>query len=266
MADISKIAYPGAVIEQRKQWIVRKCDDLNLWVNSYPERPNEVCIPIGREVWERLRIIDTPTAAQVDRAGSGRTAVAYDVETGGMDARIDALVEIAAVEFDLGSGETVSEFKTLVNPPDGLRLLPGAVNTHGYDRAKLRGQPSEKDAVRAFHAWSKGRAALDWWSHSNNDFDYRFLIAAARRNMPPDAAPDWDWPWADKRKSTIQRFKDCGVFKNLGLKALALEYCGAQRSGDTHGALEDASILARLVSSACAKVEGFDEWAKLDVA
>src|SRR6516225_1314648 len=60
--------------------------------------------------------------------------VAFDLETTGLSAASDRIVEVGAVRFD-SSGEVLGEFERLVNPlrPSG----PGARAVHGISDAEL---------------------------------------------------------------------------------------------------------------------------------
>lgn len=133
---------------------------------------------------------ETSTPHPMARRFRGFLPVVVDVETGGFNARTDALLEIAAVlitmddEGWLHRGETISRN---VHPFDGANLEKAALDFTGIDPwAEDRNAINEKDALRevflpirkAVKEFDCKRAVL---VGHNATFDHNFVFAAAER-------------------------------------------------------------------------------------
>jgi len=121
----------------------------------------------------------------------GFLPVVVDVETGGFNAKTDALLEIAAVLLDfnsdglLGRGETI---RYHVKPFDGANLEPASLAVNGIDPYHpLRPAIDERDALqrtfrevrRAVREYRCSRAVL---VGHNAHFDLGFLNEAIERS------------------------------------------------------------------------------------
>jgi len=73
--------------------------------------------------------------------------IAIDVESTGLDPRLDRIVEIAAVRFD-ASGEETSRFDTLVRP--GGSIPEAATAIHGINDGHLESAPSPDQVLPRF--------------------------------------------------------------------------------------------------------------------
>ena len=130
---------------------------------------------------------DGPT---LDLRFRGFLPVVVDVETGGFNARTDALLEIAAVLIDMDSKGFLSpgrSFHYHVDPFPGANLEQAALDFTGIDPDNpLRGAVSEEEALRgifegvrrAMKEYDCNRAVL---VGHNAFFDHDFLKAAANR-------------------------------------------------------------------------------------
>ena len=121
----------------------------------------------------------------------GFLPVVVDVETGGLDARTDALLEIAAVLLAMDEDERLVRAQTLhhhVEPYPGTRLNPDSLAVNGIDPYHpFRFAVPEHDALgtvfrevrRAVKRHACSRAVL---VGHNAFFDLGFVNAAAARN------------------------------------------------------------------------------------
>ncbi len=108
---------------------------------------------------------------------SAATFTAIDLETTGLDALTDRIVEIGLVKFT-ADGTTIDEFATLVNNP-GSDAAARAI--HGIDDADLVSSPTTKQVLDEALAFMAGTILV---AH-NCDFEDRFLASAARRTNTP---------------------------------------------------------------------------------
>ncbi len=97
----------------------------------------------------------------------GNVLVALDIETTGLDAARDAVIEIAAVKFR--DSEAVDTWSTLVNP---LRPLPYKIQVlTGIQPAELQGAPHLSACISEINRFAKGCAIVG----HNVGFDLSFL-------------------------------------------------------------------------------------------
>jgi DNA polymerase III epsilon subunit-like protein len=103
--------------------------------------------------------------------------IVVDVETGGLDPRSSALLEIAALDM-----RTDEEFHQYVLPRPGSEVHPRALEVNGLTIDKLRslGAVSEQDAVREFCSWISAFPSYIF-AGANPKFDWGFLSEAIRR-------------------------------------------------------------------------------------
>jgi DNA polymerase III subunit epsilon len=109
--------------------------------------------------------------------------VAFDLETTGLSAESDRIVEIGAVRFD-ASGEILGEFERLVNPlrPSGAR----ARAVHGISDAELALAETAEVVLPEFLGFLGDPARTTLMAH-NASFDAGFLgreLARLGRPMP----------------------------------------------------------------------------------
>jgi len=170
-----------------------------------------------------------PMPARPAVTGSGFAVV--DVETTGLVAARDHVVEIAVIDTD-DSGRIINEWATLLNPGCSV----GATHIHGITAADVRRAPRFQDVAGEVTARLAGRALV---AH-NARFDLAFLQAEyARIGLIMPACPylctleaSWTYlPYLSRR-----RLADC------------CWACGIQLGG-AHSALNDARATAALVAS-----------------
>lgn len=121
----------------------------------------------------------------------GFLPVVIDVETGGFNAKTDALLEIAAVLVDFDAGGTLARRETIryhVKPFDGANIEEASLAVNGIDpHHPLRPAISERDALqrvfrevrRAVRESGCSRAVL---VGHNAHFDLGFLNEAIERS------------------------------------------------------------------------------------
>ena len=103
--------------------------------------------------------------------------VAFDLETTGLVAQVDRVVEIAAVRFT-ASGQSVDRFEQLVNPE--RPMSPGAQAVHGISDADLAGAPVASEVLPRFLAFLGDPHSTAMVAH-NASFDAGFLGSELRR-------------------------------------------------------------------------------------
>ena len=101
----------------------------------------------------------------------------FDLETTGMSAVRDRIVEIGAVRVEIDG--TLSRFETLVNP--GMPIPWQVSKVHGIDDSMVADAPKFKDAAYPFLDFIKGSKLV---AH-NARFDFSFLQESLARNALP---------------------------------------------------------------------------------
>lgn len=102
----------------------------------------------------------------------------FDLETTGMRASFDRIVEIGAVRVDRDG--SLSRFETLVNP--GVPIPPALTAVHGISNDMVESAPKFSDAAYRFLDFSSGSRLV---AH-NASFDLAFLQESlARSGLPP---------------------------------------------------------------------------------
>ncbi|GGB47884.1 ribonuclease T [Oceanisphaera marina] len=134
----------------------------------------------------------TATAAltQLNERFRGYYPVVIDVETGGFNAKTDALLEIAAITLKMDKDGWLIPDQTFhfnVSPFEGANLEPAALAFTGIDpHSALRGAVTEREALeQIFKGIRKGLKANKCQraiivAH-NASFDHGFVMAAAER-------------------------------------------------------------------------------------
>jgi len=153
--------------------------------------------------------------------------VAFDLETTGLVAQRDRVVEIGAVRFRR-SGQVADQFEQLVNP--GRSMSPAAQAIHGISDADLADAPPAWEVLPHFLAFLGDARATGLVAHNAN-FDAGFLGSELRRAgySHPDHSVFDTLSLARLRRPELRSHRlDCLV------TALGLQ------SGPTHRALADA--------------------------
>ncbi len=103
--------------------------------------------------------------------GPTREWVAFDLETTGLMAETDRVVEVGAVRFD-ASGRVLGRFERLINP--GRPMSPAAQAVHGLSDADLADAPPARAVLPEFLDFVGDPAATSLLAH-NASFDAGFL-------------------------------------------------------------------------------------------
>ncbi len=153
--------------------------------------------------------------------------VAFDLETTGLEAQRDRVVEIGAVRFRR-SGQVTGQFEQLVNP--GRPMPPAAQAIHGISDADLAAAPPAREVLPRFLAFLGDARTTGLVAH-NASFDAGFLGAELRRegySHPEHRVFDTLALARLRRPELLSHRLDCLV------TALGLQ------SGPSHRALADA--------------------------
>lgn len=135
-------------------------------------QPAPPAVPNAGFIRANLTRRPTPYPASV------ATFTAIDLETSGLDARSDQIVEIGLIKFR-ADGTIIDEFATLVDNP-GSDAAARAI--HGIDDSDLVGAPTTTQVLDEAFAFMAGTILV---AH-NCDFEEQFLASAAHRaNMLP---------------------------------------------------------------------------------
>jgi len=103
--------------------------------------------------------------------GPSRRFVALDLETTGLSAATDRIVEIGAVRF-LETGQETGRYQSLVNPE--RPMSPGAYAIHGLSDDDLAGAPTAREVLPEFIEFL-GNAGCSCLLAHNASFDAGFL-------------------------------------------------------------------------------------------
>ena len=176
----------------------------------------------------------------------GFLPVVVDVETGGFNAKTDALLEVAAVLVDFGDGGILTRGETIryhVKPFEGANMEPASLAVNGIDpNHPLRPAIDERDALqRLFRAIRSNvrenncqRAIL---VGHNAAFDLAFLNEAIERS---DIKRNPFHPFSCFDTATL-----CGVAFGQTVLARAVAAAGFEwDESSAHSAAYDAEITA----------------------
>jgi DNA polymerase III epsilon subunit family exonuclease len=115
--------------------------------------------------------------------------VAFDLETTGLMAETDRIVEVGAVRFD-ASGREMGRFERLINP--GRPMSPAAQKVHGLSDADLADAEPARTVLPEFLAFLGDPSSATLLAH-NASFDAGFLGRELGRlglPLPPFAVVD----------------------------------------------------------------------------
>lgn len=152
-----------------------------------------------------------------------------DVETTGLRATVDRIVEIAIVRTDI-HGAVIAELVTLINP----ERSPGASHIHGLSAEDLQGAPLFPEIVPEIFRFLKGAVLVG----HNVKFDAGFLDAElVRANQPFPRAPlVCTRDLAMRLEPALNDYRLSSVCRALGI-----------RMGQEHRALADAQAARELL-------------------
>ncbi|GHU65249.1 DNA polymerase III subunit epsilon [Spirochaetia bacterium] len=155
---------------------------------------------------------------------------AFDLETTGLDAQKDRIVEIGAVKFDRRG--LIARFSTLINPGIPMPIEAGRVNN--ITDSMLKNQPSIDEVLPDFIGFIKNTILI---AH-NAPFDCGFINAKLKEKR------DWTPPFSalpnriiDTLVFSREAFPGRSTYK-LGELARDLEI----PAGDAHRAADDAGV------------------------
>lgn len=178
----------------------------------------------------------------------GFLPVVVDVETGGFNAKTDALLEIAAVFIDFGDGGVLTRGQTIryhVKPFEGANMDPASLAVNGIDpHHPLRPAIDERDALqRVFRevrrAVRESRCQRAILVGHNAAFDLGFLNEAIERSA---IKRNPFHPFSCFDTATL-----CGVAFGQTVLARAVAAAGFEwDEGSAHSAAYDAEITADL--------------------
>jgi ribonuclease T len=176
----------------------------------------------------------------------GFLPVVVDVETGGFNAKTDALLEIAAVLLDFDHQGNLRRSDTIryhVKPFEGANMEPASLAVNGIDpNHPLRPAIDERDALQrvfrevraAIRAANCNRAIL---VGHNSSFDLGFLNEAIMRS---DIKRNPFHPFSSFDTATL-----CGVAFGQTVLSRAVKAAGMEFDEDSaHSAAYDAEITA----------------------
>ncbi len=176
----------------------------------------------------------------------GFLPVVVDVETGGLNWKTDALLEIAAVLLESGDDGTLMRGETIryhINPFEGANLEPASLAVNGIDPDHpLRLAVDEKEALqnvfrevrRAIREAACTRAIL---VGHNSFFDLSFLNEAVERSS---IKRNPFHPFSSFDTATL-----CGVAYGQTVLARAVKVAGLTWDEDSaHSAAYDAEVTA----------------------
>ncbi|WP_159721919.1 PolC-type DNA polymerase III [Enterococcus sp. CSURQ0835] len=107
------------------------------------------------------------------------TYVVFDVETTGLSAVYDTIIELAAVKMH--KGNVIETFEEFIDP--GHPLSETTINLTGITDEMVRGSKSEEEVLKLFHAFSEDTILV---AH-NATFDMGFLNTSYARHDMPEA-------------------------------------------------------------------------------
>lgn len=103
--------------------------------------------------------------------------IAFDLETTGIVAGLDSIVEIGAVRFEDGQVDGI--FSTLIDPR--RPIPPGASAVNGISNEMVQGKPFIEDILAPFVEF----CGDDYLVAHNASFDAQFLIADFKKHLEP---------------------------------------------------------------------------------
>ncbi|WP_130859998.1 PolC-type DNA polymerase III [Gracilibacillus phocaeensis] len=185
MSQMDSVVSASALIEQAGKWGHKAMAITDHAVaQAYPEayaagQKHGVKIIYGVEA----NVVDdgVPIAYnETDRDLMDGTYVVFDVETTGLSAIYDTIIELAAVK--LHNGEIIDRYESFANPHHPLSDT--TINLTGITDDMVQDAPEVEDVLKEFHEWM-GDAILV--AH-NADFDMGFLNTGLKRIGLDEAA------------------------------------------------------------------------------
>lgn len=157
------------------------------------------------------------------------TYVVFDVETTGLSAVYDTIIELAAVKMHKGNVE--ASFDEFIDP--GHPLSNTTINLTGITDEMVRGSKSEEEVLRLFRVFSEGAILV---AH-NASFDMGFLNTSYRKYGIPEATN----PVIDTLELARYLYPE---FKRFGLGVLSKKF--GVNLEQHHRAIYDAEATGHL--------------------
>lgn len=153
------------------------------------ERSKEVARDYAVVFPEDIEIYSQENLFEGGKTASQRVAekriVCFDLETTGLDPKIDTIIEIGAVE--IVNGVITKKFSTLVNPN---RILPPIITQiTGIKDEDLQDQPTIEEVFPDFFKFCDGAVLC---GHNSKGFDMKFIYGEASRQGYVFTNDVWD--------------------------------------------------------------------------
>ncbi|WP_428839290.1 PolC-type DNA polymerase III [Bacillus massilinigeriensis] len=172
MSQMDAVTSVSELVSQAKKWghnAIAITD--HAVVQSFPEaysagKKNDIKILYGLEanlVDDGVPIAYNETHRELESA----TYVVFDVETTGLSAVYDTIIELAAVKIK--DGEIIDRFESFANPHH--KLSATTVNLTGITDDMVENAPEVKEVIERFHEWMEDAVLV---AH-NASFDMGFL-------------------------------------------------------------------------------------------
>ena len=200
------------------------------------------------------------TASPLAKRFRGFLPVVIDVETGGFNAKTDALLEIAAVLIQLDGDQLRlgESFRYLVKPRPGLKLEPASLEVTGIDpHHPLRPAIDEAEALRALFQVVRREVREAGCKRAilvghNAFFDLSFINATAERN---DLKRNPFHPFSSFDTVTLGGV----VFGQTVLRHAVTAAGFAWDESKAHSALYDATMTAELFCASANRLAAIRE-------
>ncbi|KIL47753.1 PolC-type DNA polymerase III [Jeotgalibacillus campisalis] len=178
MSQMDAVSSVSALVTQAKKWGHKAVAITDHAVaQSFPEayaagQKNDIKILYGVEA----NLVDdgVPIAYNTaDLALEDASYIVFDVETTGLSAVYDKIIELAAVKIK--DGEIIDKFERFANPHHPLSAT--TINLTGITDDMVRNAPEIEDVLKDFHEWAQNDILV---AH-NASFDMGFLNVGYRR-------------------------------------------------------------------------------------
>ncbi|MGD6877338.1 PolC-type DNA polymerase III [Bacillus infantis] len=178
MSQMDAVSSVSALVSQAKKWGHKAIAITDHAVaQSFPEafgagKKNDIKILYGVEI----NLIDDGVPIAYNAAPihlAEGTYIVFDVETTGLSAVYDTIIELAAVKIH--DGEIIDRFESFANPHH--RLSATTINLTGITDDDVRNAPEVEEVLRKFKEWSQNDILV---AH-NASFDMGFLNTGYKR-------------------------------------------------------------------------------------
>ncbi|MEN8699497.1 PolC-type DNA polymerase III [Bacillus infantis] len=178
MSQMDAVSSVSALVSQAKKWGHKAIAITDHAVaQSFPEafgagKKNDIKILYGVEI----NLIDDGVPIAYNSAPihlAEGTYIVFDVETTGLSAVYDTIIELAAVKIH--DGEIIDRFESFANPHHPLSAT--TINLTGITDDDVRNAPEVEEVLRRFKEWSQNDILV---AH-NASFDMGFLNTGYKR-------------------------------------------------------------------------------------